>query len=168
MAQLLLPVLARAVRALAKWPFGPAVAVLPELHASRARPPADGAHVDDVAGADDGLGVGAGVSGVGLVSLERLHVEGEDVLHLLHGWGVGFGWGWGGYFWQRVCVVVEVGLWMFWLLEKGLCVCCCCCLVKCKRTGGDCKRGARVLLSPGETKTNRTDYTTCGRVRAQT
>ena len=121
MAQLPLPVLARAVRALAKWPFGPAVAVLPQLHAGRARRLAHGAHVDDVAGADDGFGVGAGVLGVGIVGLERLHVEGEDVLHLLHCWG---GEGFVGR--ESGCVVGEVGFVDVLVVRKRIlwmCVC---------------------------------------------
>ena len=39
---------------------------------------ADDAPVNDVAGADDGLGLGAGVFGVILVGLDGVHVEIED------------------------------------------------------------------------------------------
>ena len=77
MAQLLLPILARAVGALAERALE-AIAVLLELHAGRARMIADDAPIDDVAGADDGLGLGAGVFGVILVGLDRVHVEIED------------------------------------------------------------------------------------------
>lgn len=84
MAQLLLLVLARAVRALAERAL-PAIAVLPEVHARRARTVADDAPVDDVARADDGLGLGAGVLGVVLVRLDGFHAGVEDALHWLHG-----------------------------------------------------------------------------------
>lgn len=83
MAQLLPPVLARAVRALAEGAL-PAVTVLLEVHARRARPVADDALVDDLARADDGLGLGAGVLGVLLAGLDGFHAGVEDVLHWLH------------------------------------------------------------------------------------
>ena len=86
MAQFPLPIFTRAVRALAERAFQ-AIAVLPELHAGGARLMADDAPVDDVAGADDGLGLGAGVFGVVLVGLDGVHVHVEDALHSLHGGG---------------------------------------------------------------------------------
>lgn len=84
MAQLLLPVLARAVRALAERAL-PAIAVLLQVHARRARTVADDALVDDVARAGDGLGFGAGVFRVGFVGLDGFHAGVEDALHGLHG-----------------------------------------------------------------------------------
>ena len=115
MAQFLLPIFTRAVRALAERALK-AIAVLPELYAGGARMIADDAPVDDVAGAGDGFGPGAGVFGVVLMGLDGVHVHVEDALHFLQGWG-GDGVG----FWQRerellgVCLVVEK--------RESVCVC---------------------------------------------
>lgn len=86
MAQLPLPILTRAVRALAERVLQP-IAVLPQLHAGRARMSADDAQVDDVPGPDDGFGARAGVLGVLVVGDDGVHVEVEGALHLLHGRG---------------------------------------------------------------------------------
>ena len=55
MTQLLLPILTRTIRALAKGPLGPAMTVLTQLHADRTRRLAHGPVVDDGPGADDGF-----------------------------------------------------------------------------------------------------------------
>lgn len=85
MAKLPFFILARAVGAFAKRPL-PTITVLVEFHAHGARVLADGALVDDVAGADDGLRFRTGVFGIILVGLDGLHgAHVENSLHLLHG-----------------------------------------------------------------------------------
>ena len=130
----------------------------------------DDAHVDDLAGPGDGFGAGAGVSGVVLVGLEGLHVEGEGVLHALHGWVCHVGWLVG---WLRG----KKGF--FWNSERGcgcMCVCVCVCdvegvsvcvdvgwvLVKEERTGEDGQRGHACFCPRGETKMNRSTIPLAG------
>ena len=131
----------------------------------------DDAHVDDLAGPDDGFGAGAGVSGVVLVGLEGLHVEGEGVLHALHGWVCHVGWlvGWlvdcGG---RRVFLEFAKGVWVY------VCVCGCdvegwsvCVdvvwvLVKVEQTGEDGQRGHACFCPRGETKMNRSTIPLAG------
>ena len=72
----------------------PPIAILLQLHARGARPVADLALVDDVARADDGFRLRAGVLGVSFVGLDGLHAQVECALHLLHGvWDIEGGGG---------------------------------------------------------------------------
>ena len=77
-------ILTCAVSAFAKRPL-PTITVLLEFHAHRARVSADGAVVDDVACAADGLRFRTSVFWIILVGLDGFHAHIEDALHVLHG-----------------------------------------------------------------------------------
>ena len=84
MAELLLLILTRAVRAFAERAL-PAVTILLEIHAGRAWVIADDAIVYDLARAGDGLRCRTSVFGIILMAFDGFHARIKDALHFLHG-----------------------------------------------------------------------------------